>query len=151
MAQRTGRRAVIHGDGPLGRPLRAAAPGLLGWAGWSTPEDMWSTPGIFVCPSFREAFGRSAVEAASSGMPVILSDRTGVAPMLIRDRDLASRFIVPAHDIDAWLAAVDELDSDPDLRRRLSDHVSDNARRLGTEASLDGALAALDQLFRRTP
>lgn len=151
IARALGRSTRIHGDGPLGEELRAGSPDAVDWAGWSAADDIWSRPGVFVCPSFREAFGRSAVEAASAGHPVVLSERTGVAPFLIRDPDLAARFILPPDAVDRWVRAVRSLDDDPLLRRRLSDHVARNARHLGTDASLDAALAALEPLTRRNP
>jgi len=149
LARATGHSAVVHGDGPLLEALRAIAPTALAWAGWSRAEDIWRAPGTFVCPSYREAFGRSAVEAASAGMPAVLSDRTGVAEQLINDPDLAARFILPPTALARWIEAIRSLDAEPALRRRLSDHISDNARHLSTGASLDAALSALGTPTRR--
>ncbi len=149
LVRATGHRGVVHGDGPLATSLRHDAPADVTWAGWSDCRDVWTSAGIFVCPSFREAFGRSAVEAASAGLPSILSDRTGVARQLIRDPHLAERFVLPPTALDAWVAATDALITSAPLRERLSDHLSANARRLTTDASLDAALRAATGLHRR--
>ena len=151
VARACGRTTRIAGDGPLAARLRATATDHVALTGWADPDELWRVPGTFVCPSFREAFGRSAVEAAGTGHPVVLSSRTGVAPLLIRDSDLADRFVLPPDALDRWCDAVRSLDADPALRRRLSDHVSHNARLLSTESSLDAALSALEPLLRRNP
>lgn len=149
LVRATGHPAVLHGDGPLATSLRHDAPADVSWAGWSDSRDVWRSTGIFICPSFREAFGRSAVEAASAGLPSILSDRTGVARQLIRDPDLAARFVLPPTALDSWLAATDALITSAPLRKRLSEHLSANARHLTTDASLDAALCAATELRRR--
>lgn len=149
LARTTAFPARMHGEGPGRAALERASSAGVTWAGWSTADEIWGSPGVFLCPSFREAFGRSAVEAASVGMPMVLSDRTGVAPFLIQDPELAGRFILPPDDHRAWETSVRTLRDDPAMRRRLSDHVSENARSLSIDASLDAAISAIETLPRR--
>lgn len=149
LAHATGLPTRVHGDGPGRAELERRSASGVEWVGWSAADDIWSAPGVFLCPSFREAFGRSAVEAASVGMPVVLSDRTGVAPFLVRDSELAARFVLPPDAHRDWEAAVRALQDDPALRRRLSDHVSENARSLSIDASLDAAISALETPLRK--
>ncbi|WIE76074.1 glycosyltransferase [Curtobacterium sp. MCSS17_007] len=148
VAHRTALPARVHGEGPLLSSAQRTAASSVRWHGWTPHEDVWAAPGTLLCPSHREAFGRSAVEAASAGVPVVLSDRTGVAPLLFRDPDLERRFVLPVGDVPAWVAAVRALTADEDLRRRVSSHLAASARRLSEDASLDAALAALDTLMR---
>lgn len=143
IARRTGLPARAHGGGPLLDTLRTSAPTTLEWRGWGAPEDIWGAPGIALCTSYRDAFGRSPVEAASAGLPVVLSDQTGVAPLLYTDPALAARFVLSLDDTAAWDTAVRDLVADEGLRRRVSDHVHGNAQALSVAASLDAALAAL--------
>lgn len=144
-------RARIVGAGPLDGALRGRASELVELTGWADTDVLWQEPGTFLCPSFREAFGRSAVEAASTGHPVVLSDKTGVAPLLIRDPTLAAQFVLPTGAVERWCDAVRALEADPELRHRLSEHVAQNARLLSTEASLDAALHTIELPSRRNP
>lgn len=135
--------AVLFGEGPLRDALVPDAPDSLTWKGWARPEDVWARPGILLCTSHRDAFGRSPVEAASAGMPVILSDQTGAAPFLYTEQELADRFILPVGDTAAWSRAVRSLIEDEQLRVRVSDHVYANAQRLSIEASFAAARSHL--------
>lgn len=139
IARRTGMDTEVFGEGPLLEELRAGAGPNVHWRGWGDPVDIWSRGGIAMCTSHRDAFGRSPVEAASAGMPLVLSDQTGVAPFLYTDPDLAATFILPVDDTAAWDAAVTRLRDDHALRRRVSDHVHANAQALSIEASYAAA------------
>jgi glycosyltransferase involved in cell wall biosynthesis len=136
--------AVIYGSGPLEAGIRASLPATLRWGGWVDPESLWDDASIFVGTSSREAFGRSAVEAAMVGIPVIVTREYGAAQFLYTDGDLASRFVLP---VDApasrWAAAIRELRDDPGLRKRVSDHVAANARLLTIDASAKRIAAEL--------
>jgi glycosyltransferase involved in cell wall biosynthesis len=136
----------IHGSGPLEQEMRAISPAIVEWAGWQAPETLWSDASIYLSTSHREAYGRCAVEAASTGLPVILGDQVGVAPQLYTDPDLFARFVLPVGDTDAWAAAVEELLDDPDLRHRVSDHVHANAVAMSIEASVSSAHERLETL-----
>lgn len=143
LVRRVGGPARLHGSGPLDAELRARRPDGLDWAGWLPPERLWRDAGMAVTTSHRDAFGRSPVEAASAGVPVLLSDGTGAAPALYTDPELRRRFVLPLRDHAAWDSAVRDLRRDPDLRRRVSDHVHSTASELTIDRSLDAALSRL--------
>ena len=67
-------------------------------------------------PNWKEQFGRALVEAMASGVPVVGSD-SGAIPDVIGDAGL----IVPEDDAAALAAALTRLQSDAELRARLSD------------------------------
>jgi len=71
---------------------------------------------LFVVPSFSEAFGVAAVEAAACGLPVIAS-RVGGLPEVVLDGQTG--LLVPPGDVDALAAAMSRLLSDPGLRVRM--------------------------------
>ncbi len=75
----------------------------------------------FVLPAIYDAFPDAAMEALASGLPVIASDRTGVAE-LVGENDAG--FVCASRDVGALAAHMQAL-FDPDLRARLAD----NARR----------------------
>ncbi|WP_058724222.1 glycosyltransferase family 4 protein [Curtobacterium luteum] len=139
IVRRTGFDATVHGEGPLRESLLRGAPPTIRWEGWADPRSIWSGSGTALCTSHRDAFGRSPVEAASAGLPVVLSDQTGVAPFLFTDRELSDRFVLPVTATDAWVDAVRSLATDAALRRRVSDHVHANAQGLSIEASFHAA------------
>lgn len=71
---------------------------------------------VFVLPSHREGFSRSGMEAAATGLPMVLSDIRGCREIAA---DGEEGLLVPAGDADALAAAVERLVADPDLRERL--------------------------------
>jgi glycosyltransferase involved in cell wall biosynthesis len=71
---------------------------------------------IFVLPSYREGFSRSGIEAAATGLPLVLSDIRGCREV---GRDEQEALLVPAGDEKALADALDRLVADPDLRTRL--------------------------------
>jgi glycosyltransferase involved in cell wall biosynthesis len=85
---------------------------------------------IFVLPSYREGFSRSAMEAAASGLPMVLSDIRGCREI---GRDGTELRLVPPADSAALRAAIAELLGDAELRQRLG------------SAARERALAAFDQ------
>ena len=82
-------RLVIAGDGaePYVGYLRRLAEGgaardrivFVGWVSGPEKKTLLSQASLFAIPSFQENFGLSLLEAAASGIPVILSDRLDLA------------------------------------------------------------------------
>jgi glycosyltransferase involved in cell wall biosynthesis len=86
---------------------------------------VYSALDVFVLPSHREGFSRSAMEAAACGRPMVLSDIRGCREI---GADGAELLLVPPHDPAALTAAVDRLLVDPDLRSRLGQAAAARAR-----------------------
>ncbi|MGH2372901.1 MAG: glycosyltransferase family 4 protein [bacterium] len=85
---------------------------------------------IFVLPSYREGFPRSAVEAAAMGLPLVLTDVRGCREVVTGGRN---GLLVQARDADALEEAVLSLLDAPDLRRKFG------------EANRQKALAEFDE------
>lgn len=143
LARETGLAARVYGAGPLLDALLAAAPANVEIAGWADPASLWHNAWAFVGTSRREAFGRSAAEAAQAGLPMLISDEYGVAPFLFTDPDLRRRCVLPVEDSAAWAASLRHLSTDQGLRRAVSDHVYANAAHLTIGASVDAILKRL--------
>lgn len=77
---------------------------------------VYSALDVFVLPSHREGFSRSAMEAAACGRPMVLSDIRGCREIGCDGEQL---LLVPARDPGALAAALGQLLEDEELRRRL--------------------------------
>lgn len=142
LVEACGVRGRLHGVGPLEQGLRSRAGAGAGVRvmGWTDPHELHRTGDVFVGTAYREAFGRSAAEAAASGLPLVLGDRYGAAPTLITDDELRRRFVLPVDEPAAWVRAVRDLAADDGLRRAHSDHVAAAARAASIAASVDAVL-----------
>ncbi|WP_410784193.1 glycosyltransferase family 4 protein, partial [Leifsonia sp. SIMBA_070] len=89
---------MAYGEGPLERSLASTSGSSVEWRGWADSASLWNGASIFVGTSAREAFGRSAVEAASAGLPIVISAEYGAAEFLVTDKDLRSVCIVDSSD-----------------------------------------------------
>lgn len=135
---------VMYGSGPLEDEIRRLAPPNVTVAGWVDPAELWDDALAYVGTSHREAFGRSAVEAAMSGIPVVLADTFGSADLLLRDAAMASRFVLPLGDSAKWSTALMTLFDDEALRREVSDYVCLTGNELTVERSVYAIESALE-------
>ncbi|TBT83141.1 glycosyltransferase family 1 protein [Propioniciclava sinopodophylli] len=76
----------------------------------------YSALDIFVLASYREGFSRASMEAASCGLPLVLSDIRGCREIGTHDKHL---LLVPAKNERALTTAVQRLLGDAPLRTRL--------------------------------
>jgi glycosyltransferase involved in cell wall biosynthesis/ribosomal protein S18 acetylase RimI-like enzyme len=98
--------------------LRRASDDVL-FAGWreDVPELM-ALMDVFVLPSWREGVPRSAIEAAASGTPLVLTDIRGCREVA---RDGVEGFLVPPRRPDLLANAIGKLLGDPGLRARMGE------------------------------
>jgi lipopolysaccharide/colanic/teichoic acid biosynthesis glycosyltransferase/glycosyltransferase involved in cell wall biosynthesis len=86
---------------------------------------VYSALDVFVLPSYREGFSRSAMEAAACGRAMVLSDIRGCREI---GEDLRHLLLVPAGDVPALVDALAELIGDAGLRARLGGAAASRAR-----------------------
>ncbi|MDX1620184.1 MAG: glycosyltransferase family 4 protein [Nitriliruptorales bacterium] len=79
-------------------------------------EAIYAALDVFVLPSRREGFSRSAMEAAASGCALVLSDIRGCRQIGAHEREL---LLVPPRDVPALASAIERLLAEPRLRQRL--------------------------------
>jgi len=114
-------RALRQLAGALGVASRVH---LLGqWP--EQPLALYADAEVLALPSRHENFGMAAAEAAAAGVPVLVSDRCGVAELL-RDRGA----LVVGYDGREVQEALARLLADPELRRSLGAAGALSAREL---------------------
>ncbi|MGH8900416.1 MAG: glycosyltransferase family 4 protein [Egibacteraceae bacterium] len=85
---------------------------------------VYSALDIFVLPSHREGFSRSAMEAAACGTALVLSDIRGCREIGTHEREL---LLVPPRDAVALGAAIRRFIDDAALRERLAERARQRA------------------------
>jgi glycosyltransferase involved in cell wall biosynthesis len=112
VAAANGLSLVVAGDGPL----RAQVPGALGFVPHDELQRLYSRAAVVVCPSRREGFGVTCLEAMAHGRPVVASAVGGLTDLVV---DGETGLLVPPRDPVALRAALTRLLRDASLRRRM--------------------------------
>ncbi|MGC0368421.1 glycosyltransferase family 4 protein [Microbacterium sp. SLBN-111] len=140
-------RGAMYGTGPLEERVRERAPSNVDVRGWRAREEIWQSARAYVGTSSREAFGRSAVEAAMLGIPVVLSDVFGCADMLYTDPSLRQALVLDTSDVGRWREAIARLTSDDEFHARVSAHLRENASLLTIDSAVDNVVAASNHVL----
>ena len=86
------------------------------FTGWREDvADLMASMDVFVLPSWREGMPRSAIEAAASGLPLVLTDIRGCREVA---RDGVEGFLVPVRDPARLADAIVRLLEEPDAPTR---------------------------------
>jgi len=93
---------------------------------------------VFVLPSRSENFGNAAAEAVACGVPVVVTERCGIAPLL-RDR---AGLVIPC-EVEALRSTLVRLIADQDLRDRLRAGTAEVRR----ELTWDEPVAQMERLY----
>jgi glycosyltransferase involved in cell wall biosynthesis len=96
---------------------------------------------IFVLPSRYESFGNAAAEAMACGLPVIVTDQCGIAP-LVHER----AGLVAAQEVESLKQAMTLLLEDESLRQRFSAGALEAAQELSWEQPADEMEALYKQM-----
>ena len=95
---------------------------------------------VFALLSRHEPWGVVVNEAAACGLPLVLSDRVGAAPDLLREGE--NGFLVPVDDAPAAADALRKL-VDAEVRRSLGARSAEIARDWGYGPSIENFVAAV--------
>jgi glycosyltransferase involved in cell wall biosynthesis len=120
-------RLRLVGDGPYRAELeqlaqRCGVADRIEWLGHRAQAEvnnLYGTFGLLVVPSqtrpnWIEQFGRVAVEAMASGVPVVVSD-SGSLPTVVGEAGV----VVPEGDVQAWADTIRTLAEHPERRAAL--------------------------------
>jgi len=130
------RRLLLVGTGPDASMLRAELrdPALdhVVWISEYVMDkarlaDLLAASDVYTFPSRQEGFPVAPLEAMAVGLPVVASDTQGV-PELFPDGRRSGGIIVPVDDAPALAAAIAELLSQSEERKRLGDRARQRAR-----------------------
>ena len=89
-------------------------------------EDLYAAMDVLTLPSHREGFPRSPMEAAATGLPVVVTDVRGCRETVV---DGETGVLVPVRDPERLAAAIGAMHDDPAARRRMGER----GRRLAEE------------------
>jgi glycosyltransferase involved in cell wall biosynthesis len=81
-------RLVVVGDGPYLKEMKSLLPHAL-YMGFLKGDDLsraYASADIFIFPSTTDTFGNVVLEAMSSGLPVIVTDKMGPREMVKHGR-----------------------------------------------------------------
>ncbi|MDD5260353.1 MAG: glycosyltransferase [Methylacidiphilales bacterium] len=103
---------AVVGEGPYREEMQALAPKAI-FTGTLTGEELgaaYASADLFVFPSTTDTFGNVVIEAMSSALPAFVSDVGG--PKELVSAETGGR-VLPAGDMDAWVAAIEEFLKNP--------------------------------------
>jgi len=138
LIRRAGQRARLVVVGPAdnghGERLKALADKLtvsdaIVWAGYQSGaalEACYRASDLFVLPSAHENFCMAAAEAMAHGLPVILSNRVGIAEDVRRH----GAGLITDVDVEQVARAIRDVMADPDRRGEMARKARDMAARL---------------------
>jgi glycosyltransferase involved in cell wall biosynthesis len=117
---------------------------LLGFRNQSELPEVYGTSDILALPSSLDNKPLVTNEAMASGLPVVVSDRTGVWGEGDLVRDGENGFVYPCGDVGALADAIQRLASEPGLRERMAARSQQIINGFGYEQCVEGILKALE-------
>jgi glycosyltransferase involved in cell wall biosynthesis len=111
---------VVVGDGPV----RRYVPQARGFAPRAELLRLLDEAAVVACPSRREGFGMTCLEAMAHGKPVVATAVGGLLDLVV---DGETGLLVPARDSRALRGAIERLLTDADLRRQLGEAARERA------------------------
>lgn len=100
--------------------------------------DWYAASSVVCVPSYNESFGLVAVEAQSTGTPVVAA-AVGGLPTAVRDG--SSGLLVEGHEPGAYAAALERVLLEPGLRERLATGARTHAEQFGWDRTAERMLA----------
>ncbi|MBN9561466.1 MAG: glycosyltransferase family 4 protein [Alphaproteobacteria bacterium] len=142
--------APIYAAGPMKGPNGAAVSFQnLHWLDEldeATLQARYAEMTIFAAPALYEPFGLGVLEAAQSGMSLVLSD----IPTFRELWDGPALFVTPRSE-DEWLRSLGRLIDDPEIAARHGALARERARSYTVEAMVEGTEAVYRAVLPRNP
>jgi glycosyltransferase involved in cell wall biosynthesis len=109
-----GMNLVVAGDGPL----RDQVPQALGFVPPAELAGLYARAAVVACPSHREGFGVTCLEAMAHGRPVVASAVGGLLDLVVNGE---TGILVEPGNVPALRAALERLLNDVELRRGMGE------------------------------
>ena len=145
---------LVVGDGELGEQVGAissANPGRVRHVPFQNQSRMpvvYRVCDLFALPSaFGETWGLAVNEALASGRPVLVSDRVGCAPDVVKPG--VNGWIFPADDWQAFLAIVKDAAAERTMLLSMRQRATDSASAFDIPASADTLVAAVEHVLTK--
>jgi len=98
--------------------------------GWQNPDQYYTFAGIFLLTSFAEGWPLVILEAASYGLPIIMTDVGSAGDLIVNNEN---GIVVPVGNKAKLIEAMETLIKDKELRHRLSRAVIESNKHLPTK------------------
>ena len=134
-------RLQVVGDGPFRRRMGQEAP-AANFTGFLTGLELsraYASADLFAFPSETDTFGNVVLEAMSSGLPVVVTDKMGPRELV----DHGSNGFVASNDRE-FESCLNRLIRDPELRRRMGAR----SRQMALERTWDAVFGSLFDCYR---
>ncbi len=115
---RVAHQLVFAGDGPMRAELQSACPDAV-FLGTLPQDDvgaLMASADVFLFPGTAEALGTVVLEAQSSGLPVVVSDRGGPSEQILRN---TTGIVCKAGNAQEFVAALTTLLRSSETRRAI--------------------------------
>ena len=141
LRQRDDAHLVLVGDGPYRSRLTDLLPEatFLGIRSGRELARIYASADVFLFPGNSETFGLTVLEAAASGLPAVVTAGSGTESAMVRDVTALS---VAPGDVRGFVAAIERLLDDEDLRAGMARAARGFAMEHGWQEVLDGLAGA---------
>ena len=138
-------KLTIVGDGPYLEEMKNACPDaeFLGFLGGEDLSRAYASSDIFVFPSTTDTFGNVVLEAMSSGLPVIVTDKMGPKEMV---SDGENGFI-SAND-DEFERKLNVLIGDKSLRQKMGAKAREYAQSRSWDAEFEALYSCYEEFAK---
>jgi len=141
---------ALVGSGPEEAALRRLAEGdhrilLPGYRDGADKTAWYAAADLFAFPTLHDPWGLVVNEAMAFGLPIIATDAAGCVPDLVQSNGL----VVPAGDVNALAAALQQLLADEPLRREMGQRSRAIIANYTVEAARDTFLQAINHALAK--
>lgn len=110
---------VLVGDGPYRDTMQTELPTahFLGFRHGTELSTLYASSDVFLFPSVTDTLGQVVMEAQASGLPALVTNIGGPQEIVRHEQ---SGFVLPSHDVQSWVGAIEVLATDMSRRLELA-------------------------------